>query len=491
MAREDVNIKVSANVAEAIRLWKAMEEGPKSMANEIDAMASKGKKSTKGLNDELLSMAGQWTSIGAAIAAATKVLASYVAMQNKLRDMEQGATRTADKASRELANLAPSSVSLRQIQADMINMAARRGVTPERAKEVSGALLGAGYDYNTVMQAGGAGDATLRTLAATNAAGKEIDAKALVDAMTGHMAATGQEKTTANLAAAGQTAQALFAGTKLEITDLTQLAEASAVIKQATGLGNEQMALLSQFKDVTSANIGTTSMRGAIGQLVNAGNVRSSSNALKELGLKPEDVDFNGETFYDVQNRLADAFEKAGPNAPKLAFQLFGKESVLAQSVLFSKEGAALTQERLKMAANTSTFNRAANITEGGLEAKMNAAEAQEVGQFLAGGNYVDPEIARKALMNRIKEAGGGAGYQTLATSAYDAALWMGYDAETATRTGMRWAGGNNEMAQQVIDAARAESVKVEVILTDQNSVAIPAQMNVKATPQNKAPKER
>ena len=39
MAREDVNIKVSANVAEAIRLWKAMQEGPQQMARELDGLA--------------------------------------------------------------------------------------------------------------------------------------------------------------------------------------------------------------------------------------------------------------------------------------------------------------------------------------------------------------------------------------------------------------------------------------------------------------------
>jgi hypothetical protein len=488
VAREDVNIKVSANVAEAIRLWKAMEEGPKAMGNELDAMARKGQKSAKGLNDELGNMVGQWTSIAAGIAAAAKVLEAYVKMQRELRELEKGSTRTADSQSRELANLAPASVPLKQIRQDMTNLAVRRGVTTERAKETAGALLGAGFAYGDTMKEGGAGDVALRTLAATNASGKNIDAKALVDAMTGHLSATGQEKTAANLAAAGQTSQALFAGTKLEIDDLQNLAKVGKNIKDITGLGNEQMALLSQFKDVTSADIGATSMQASIMRLNNPGS--RERKALSELGLNPQDVDFNGEAFYDVQSRLGAAFDQAGPNASRLRGQLFGQEGVLGGSVLFSKKGAASTQERLKMAANTSSFNRAAGITEGSLESKMNAADAETVKQFAADG-FVDPEIARKQLMNKIKELGGGAFYQTLGTTAFDTAIGLGADADTATRTGMRWVGGNHQMAKDVVDKARAESVKVEISLTDQNGVAIPHKSEVNNVGKNKAPKER
>jgi uncharacterized protein YqeY len=41
MAREDVNIRVSSNVAEAIRLWQAMEAGPQAMGKVIGAVKGK------------------------------------------------------------------------------------------------------------------------------------------------------------------------------------------------------------------------------------------------------------------------------------------------------------------------------------------------------------------------------------------------------------------------------------------------------------------
>jgi hypothetical protein len=492
MAREDVNIKVSANVAEAIRLWKAMEEGPKAMANQLDAMGGKGQKSVKGLNDELGAMVGQWASIGAAIEAARKILEAYMKTQRELRELESNATHTADKASRELANLAPSSKALGQIRNDMLDLAIRRRVTPERAKEAAAALLGAGYNYDDVMKKGGAGDAALRTLAATNAAGGNVDAKSMVDAMTGFLDATSQEKNSANLVAAGQAAQAMFATNKLEIADLQALAPRAANIFATTGLKNEQIAIMSQFKDVTTADIGATAFHGAVNRLGGAGNNRARSRALAELGLTPADVDFQGESFFDVQSRLAGAFERAGPNADRLKQALFGDEAKLAGNVLFSSQGAALTRRRLAESKDASGFDRAANITEGSLEAKGNAITSEGVKSFFTE-DFVDPTIARQALMSRIQKAGGGAGYQLLGTTAFDIASGLGFDANTATRTAVDWVGGNDQMAKEIINKAQADTVKVHVDFTvrDQNAVAIPHSSPVINVGKNKAPKER
>ena len=56
MAKDDVNIKVTADVAEAIRLWNEMSKGPQKMANEMAAMGVKGRKATKGVTADLKKM---------------------------------------------------------------------------------------------------------------------------------------------------------------------------------------------------------------------------------------------------------------------------------------------------------------------------------------------------------------------------------------------------------------------------------------------------
>mgnify|MGYP001012010193 CR=1 FL=1 len=84
MAREDVNIKVSANVAEAIQLWKAMEAGPEGMAKSLDAMGQKGKKSADLAGDSILAMATKFGS-------ASAIIATVVAGLKKIEDQAQAA----------------------------------------------------------------------------------------------------------------------------------------------------------------------------------------------------------------------------------------------------------------------------------------------------------------------------------------------------------------------------------------------------------------
>lgn len=490
MAREDVNIRVSANVAEAVRLWKAMEEGPKGMAAELDALGAKGKKSVGGLNSEAEKLIGNWASIGAGIAAATKLLEAYLAAQREIKDLEADSVRTADKATRQLANLAPSE-ALSTIRNDTFGLAVRRKVQIGTATDAAASLLGAGYGYGDVMKPGGAADAALKTLAATNASGKNVDAKQMIDAMTGFMDATGQEKSGANLAAAGKAAQAMFASNKLEIADLQALAPKAKSIFSDTGLKNEQIAILSMFKDVTTADIGSTSFKTGISRLVGAGNVPARTRALKELGLNPADVDFQGESFTDVQQRMSAGFLRAGDQAPRLKNQIFGDEGKLAADVLFTPAGVSLYQQRLAESRNSAGFNRAVSITEGGLEAQQNRSDSERVQAFFKN-DYTDSAIARERLGTAIQNAGGGAGYRAIGMAAYDVAEGLGYDADTAARTGVRWVGGNQDMARGVVQGAKPEPVPVDVRVTivDQNQVSVPATSRVMDNGKNRAPRQ-
>lgn len=489
MAREDVNIRVSANVAEAIRLWKAMQEGPQAMANEMDALGQKGKKAASGMTGEFDQLLGKWASIGASIAAAKQILDAYIQSQRQAMERTTDATRGADQMSREIYNLNDGKAALGKVRNDLLTLAQNRRVDPGQAKDAIGALLGAGYTYEQTVDQGGA-DAILRTLAATNATGKDVNVKDLTDALTAHLAATGQASTKENILGAGQAIQAMFAATKLEMEDLQQFAPRSANIFNTTGLGNEQIAIASQLKDVTSAEVGATTFQSAVMRLQAGATNSRIRKALKELGVNPEDVDFQGESFFDVQSRMGAAFDAAGPKAANLKQRIFGNEGLLAGNVLFSTEGAAQTQERLRMMANVGAFNQAANVTEGSLQAKMAAADAAAMQANFKEG-FVDPEIARKELLSRMEAAGTWRINQLKAEKLFDATMLGTQDAELATRQATRSLGWQDSAAQSIVEAAKAESIEVKVTLTDQNAVAIPAKSEVTNNGKNKAPKER
>lgn len=482
-ARDEVNIKVSADVAQAIRAWRAMEQGPEAMANELEALGRKGKAAASGMQGEFQKLVGQWATIAAAIATAKQILDAFMSSQQQALKKTTSATTSADAMTRELFLLTPGDKSLDTIRNDMLRLAKQRRVQPGQAKEAMAALLGAGYSYDDTTKAGGAADAALRTLAATNATGKNVDTKSLVDALTGHLSATGQEKTAANLEKAGIAAQAMFAATKLEITDLLALGPRAKNISSITKLGNEQIPILSQFKDVTTADVGATAFHTASLRLKMAKDNPRSARALKELGLKPEDVDFAGESFFDVQNRLAGAFDKAGPDAQRIMGRMFGNEGILAGNVLFTKSGAAETRRRIGMAGDRDAFNFAASVNEGGYAAKQNLADVEQMQAFFESG-ATEPELARQALSNKLKEMKLGRFKTVAAERAFDSLLYVTGDPETAitgatnmlgTLSGLNGEDAtaySEKLRSSISQSAKAETIVIK--LTDQDGVAIP-----------------
>lgn len=487
MAREDVNIKVSANVAEAIRLWKAMEAGPEGMARELDAMGAKGKKAAGGMAAELDKIVGKWTSIGAAISAAKQLLDAFMRSQQEAAERTAGSTRTADQMGRELYQLTDGRRPLEQIQRDFIQTAARRGSTLDATRDVYAALLGAGYDYSTVSKGGA--DVVLQGLSATNATGKNVDAKQLVDAITAHLEATGQSRSVDSLRGALMATQGLFAATKLEISDLQNLAPRASNIFSATGLQNEQIALMSILKDVTSGDVGATAMQAAITRLI-APRGRSL-DALAEMGLRPEDVDFNGENFAQVQRLLASRFEAAGPNAARLRAQLFGLEGLAAGNVLFSTQGVQRYQERLGMMNDPESFYSSAAVMEGSLRGKAASAEARSVLANIDP-DYVDPAIARQAMQTWMEENKVSSLGRFSAEKSFDVVNWAtsGEEAERAVYAGMRQI-GYSQYTREIVDQARAETIRVRVELVDQNQAAIPhrSEVNNLSRPQREQPR--
>lgn len=487
MAREDVNIKVSANVAEAIRLWKAMEAGPQGMANELDALGQKGKKAATGMTAEFDNLIGKWASIGAGIAAAKKLLDAYIQSQQQAMQRTTDASRGADQMSRELYNLADGKKSLGTIRNDFLNLAQQRRVAPAQAKDAIGALLGAGYSYEQAVDQGGA-DAMLKTLAATNTTGKNVNVKELTDALTAHLSATGQDRTNESILGAGQAIQAMFAATKLEMPNLQTYAPRAKNIYDATGLQNEQIAIASQFADPSTADMGATAFHSSVMRLVQGSSNSRVRKALKELGVKPEDVDFQGESFFEVQARMGAAFDKAGPKAAGLKQRIFGNEGLMGGNILFTTAGAAETQERLKMMRNTAAFNQAAAVTEGSTVAKDAAADALAM-QVNFKEDFIDPEVARKQLLSRMEAAGTWRVNQLKAEAMFDATLLATQNPEMATRAATRSLNWNDADIKSITDAARAETIKIQ--LTDQNGVSIPHKSEVHNVGNNKAPKER
>lgn len=489
-AREDVNIKVSANVAEAIRMWQEMQRGPEAMAGELDKLGRTGKRAAKGMAAEFESLVGRWASVRAGVEAVRQAIEFAIAAQKEFLELQGGATAPVDTALRRFLVQTDAPLSAGEgIRQRVLDTARQRRVQPTTAFESATQLASSGFDRQEVVE-GGALDEFLKLLNATNATGENVDSTQLTKAMVQFLTATKQGLTSDAIRDNAVTIQGLFRGTNLQTGNLARFAPEAAKIRDVTGLGREQLPLFSQFLDVTDEATGATVFRSAAVSLATAGATPKKAAGLKLLGLTPEDVDFQGESFFDVQERLAQGFASVEQRIANIAAkQIFGQDALLARSVLFSEEGIRTTQERLAIGGDVAGFEKAVGITEGGLEAKRRGSESQKSGAFFDAG-FVDPETARNVLLSKLKEEGAGPLEIGIKAKLFDLALSTGADAAggvTAATTAFSGLGlqpssfdeGNRAFVGEVVNEARATPLQVKVELTDQDGVAVPHKSEV------------
>lgn len=481
MAREDVNFRVSANVAEAIRMWQAMEEGPKGMADELEKLGQKGKQASSGMAREFEKMVGFWTSITGSILLAKKGLDAYMESQRAAQREIKDATTPVDALSRRFAIQGGlTNAQAAQARTDILSVAQQRGFTPQAAFPAATQLVSSGFSASEVQQ--GAANEFLKLLNATNATGANVDPVELAKSMTQFLVASKQDLTTENIRSNSLAIQGLFKGTNLQAGGLGLFASKAGKIAEATGLRQELLPLFSQFLDVTSEEVGGTAFQAASVSLATAGAEKQKVAALKMLGLTPEDVDFVGEDFFTVQKRLAQGFASVPQNQGQVAAKrLFGQEGLLAKSVLFSDQGVAETQRRLGMSSSVEAYNRDLGIAEGSLQARANAAESAAAKAFFDS-QFADPVTVRSILMRRLKEQGASDFSRHVTGALYDLNQSMGSDAAGALRGALPAQPGaerrqTNRFIESVLNEARASmpsDLNIKIELQDQNANAIP-----------------
>lgn len=463
-------------------MWRAMKDGPQAMAAELEQVGKKGKKAASEMESEFGKMAGHWTTIAGAIGMAKEAIDTVIEAQREFRRLTKDATVPVDTMSRAYAiqgglSNADMATSRRQILA----IAQARSTTPQIAFPAATQLVSSGFAPQNVTQ-GGALNEFLKMLSANNATGQNVDSKQMAQSLTMFLQATGQPLTAQSIRKNAMQIQSLFMGTNLQIADLQTFAPQATKSNQLGGLTSEQLVLFSQMRDVSDAAIGATALRSALSNLAVAGSKPKTKLALKQLGLRAEDVSFRGpgsplENYYRVAENLVGAFERADPMVgDQAAARLFGQEGLAAKGPLFTRKGLAETRRRMQMGGDAQLYERAVGLAEGSHEGKARAAESGEAAAFFNPA-FVDSVTVRKLLREEKQLAGANRFEQYLTEKQYDLFMMLpGATAETALRS-MPGYRQNEHAVQEILNRAKAETpadVRVRVELTDQSAVAIP-----------------
>lgn len=172
-----------------------------------------------------------------------------------------------------------------------------------------------------------------KLMGATAATGREVDVTGLAKVVSMYLSSQQMPMTGANLGRVSQNIQSLFKGTNIQVTDMQEFAGIASSLKSAGMSPEEQFAMFSTMVQGYGAPEAATGMRNIIGRMTTAGGSDAKVKALKQIGLKPSDIDLVGEDAGTALTTLRDALAKQSP-----------EQQAIIRTKLFEERGQAQAQ---------------------------------------------------------------------------------------------------------------------------------------------------
>jgi hypothetical protein len=341
VAASQAVIEWSSKDAQVLRSMQSIERGMQNLAREQDKLrraTERASSESVGMFDR---MAAGLTRVGMSIIGGGGIIQAF----DRIREATRDAAREAEEAGKQYDELFRKfrvQAGLNQIQGQaaqqrIIGAATRNAVDEATATAAAGGLIGAGFAPQEAT--GGALDVLLRTQAAYAASGKApVASEQLAKQAAAYLTGTGQQMTSANMQRMFQQAFALRAGA-FELSDFGELAKQGGVL---TGKLNqqEQLAAFGTLVDVYGSAEAGTNLRNIVSRLSTSRVGRTSPAALKELGLKPEEVDLVGENFGTVLDRLGAAIARTPEEKRAGALKQLFEEAGVAPAMTLINERA-------------------------------------------------------------------------------------------------------------------------------------------------------
>ena len=340
-------------------------------------MGESGKKSGEDTTSSWLSANRTISLVGQTAQFVAQKLEDIIALQAKIkRDADQPAFAL-DKALRDfLTQQGPQGLTLEQARQAAANVAFDTATSPTAVLRAAKQLQSTGFQ--NPLADNGAAEAVITFLQSTAQNPEEADIEGTVSAFARQLEASGQDLTAENLLKLGQQTQGLFLQTPLEAPDLIPFSASRGLATQLGISQEEFLAGSAVLKTQQDAAQGATGFGNFLTKL--AAPDASGLSALQSIGVKPEDVDFVGESLQQVTTTLANAIDALPDEAKTRALgDLFGREKTNLQSaftLLDSARGGTL-ERFVGLSQDTSGFDFGVNQQRGGFAAAQQRLQTQ------------------------------------------------------------------------------------------------------------------
>lgn len=428
---QKVQVDFEARDAVLEAAWKRAQRNAQQLEQDLRKLGVPIEQNKKGLGD----FVGKLVTVQSAVNLVTSGIRGWVSANQELKRQADEIALKYDEIGRKFQIQAGlKGLEAESAKKSITKIAVEQSFYPARAMEVATQMVSSGFSAKEAS--GGSLAEFLRILNAGSAAGKEIDAKQLAEGMTGYLTSQGLEANAANVARMGRGGQRLMNPTNFQIPDFVELAKQGSVLARIA-TPEEQVAAMSVSRDLGRPGADSaTAFRGMGSALMGARVNKRKVAALKEMGLKPEDVDFVGEGFQDVLGRLDKGLESVPAEKRMGALkQLIGEEySAFALDLI---QGRGKIGERVGMMSDDAGFLRdVATATSGpAAGARRLAAEAE---LFKLGYSEGDANVGQ-AIESEFLSRGYGPYRAGLRRKEYEVARGLGFSSETS----LKWTVGN------------------------------------------------
>ncbi|WP_013629632.1 phage tail tape measure protein [Rubinisphaera brasiliensis] len=447
-----VEITFTSDDRDLIRsLQKQNEQYEKQLAK-LDKLNDKSKKAAKsqkdGFDAAAVAMRGSTLAAGAMAAGLTQIISLNSELISTARQVANEYERgvKALQVQGGLSDLQTKGAEGR-IRAISTNLA----VPFVQATSAATQLVSSGF---SVQEATGPSLSNfLKVLATTNQSGPGTDPAALALSLSQYLAANNLSLTGDNVLKTGQSVQALFKGTNLQLGDLTPLAKEAGAFSNFLSVP-EQLASQAYLVKSFDAASSSVALRNITGRLATASSDPARQKALKRIGLTSDDVDFVGEGYFDVLDRLAGGVN-AAPEKDRAGIlkSIFGEAEVAKVSSLL--QGRQTLRDYVGLQNDTSQFNADLRVATSGRNAaqirQQNQLEQEKL-RFANDGGLIGDAMTLTTTRNS-SDSFWGAGYRALGSGErllYGTAVNFGYEPRDALKLALNPLGMGNLTAREM-----------------------------------------
>lgn len=470
----DIKWTIFADASAAERSIQSLEQKYAKLENAITQIGRKQKQSSDSVVSSLKGQIGSVASLAAGyLSLATAITTAFEKNREFIRLADEASLKLDEMSRKFRIQGGLTALQGASAQKSIQAAAVAAGFSSEQAFQAATQMVSSGA---TPEEAQGKGlEVVLKTMAASNLFGRGqeggppvADPTALAKAMTSYLNSQGLKLSPDNYEKIGMGVQRAFKNTDILLPDLVELAQIGSVLKGRLSQ-EEQIAAMAGLKTeggLAGADAATQLRNTVLFSATSKGHV-AEEKALRKMGLKPEDVDFVGETFTDVLKRYQQGLSKLKPEQVLPTLEtIFGKRSVTGAKNLIDNVG--LLEERQKVLGDKNAFESDVAVATSGRAAgnrRLIEAEQQQLAD--RAGKYSDVDVKRSFGI-AAREGGMSEARISLNQLIYDAYRTAGAEQETAlsaigSRTSARvGANSRDNSLQERTNQLLEESLKAQ-----------------------------